>query len=91
MIEPRPYDDPDVSRLVAELQAEYVRIYGTPDETPVERRASSTRRTGCSWSACSTVTRSSSAVGAGSTGAQPTAEIKRMYVAERAAARACPG
>jgi GNAT superfamily N-acetyltransferase len=35
-IESRPYGHPDVSRLVAELQAEYVGIYGTPDETPVE-------------------------------------------------------
>jgi GNAT superfamily N-acetyltransferase len=34
-IEARPYGDPDVVRLVTELQAEYVTRYGDPDETPV--------------------------------------------------------
>ena len=32
-IEPRPFDDPDVRSLVDEVQAEYVRRYGGPDET----------------------------------------------------------
>lgn len=32
-IEPRPFDDPDVQELVAEVQLEYVRRYGGPDET----------------------------------------------------------
>lgn len=36
LIEPRPYDHPDVIRLVDELQAEYVTRYGGPDETPIE-------------------------------------------------------
>ena len=36
IIEPRPFGHPDVVDLVAGLQAEYMRIYGTPDETPVE-------------------------------------------------------
>ena len=36
VIEPRPYDHPDVDRLLRELQAEYVERYGTPDETPLE-------------------------------------------------------
>lgn len=36
LIEPRPYDHPDVIRLVDELQAEYVARYGGPDETPIE-------------------------------------------------------
>jgi GNAT superfamily N-acetyltransferase len=37
VIEPRSYDsDPDVAKLVAELQAEYVELYGSPDQTQIE-------------------------------------------------------
>jgi GNAT superfamily N-acetyltransferase len=36
MIEQRPYDDPDVVRLVAEVQAEYVTRYGGIDAAAVE-------------------------------------------------------
>lgn len=82
-IEPRPYGHPDVSRLVADLQASYVRIYGTPDETPVEHGEFDPPRglflvglldgepvaTG-GWRQVE--------------GAVPTAEIKRMYVTQRA-------
>jgi GNAT superfamily N-acetyltransferase len=32
----RPYDDPLVQRLVAEVQQEYVTRYGGPDEAPVD-------------------------------------------------------
>jgi GNAT superfamily N-acetyltransferase len=32
----RAYDHPDVSLLVGRLQAEYVRIYGLPDDSPTE-------------------------------------------------------
>ena len=32
----RPYSDPDVTRMVAEVQAEYVSIYGSPDEAAVD-------------------------------------------------------
>jgi GNAT superfamily N-acetyltransferase len=35
-IEPRAYDDPDVVRLVAAVQAEYVARYGGPDAAAVE-------------------------------------------------------
>jgi GNAT superfamily N-acetyltransferase len=35
-IEPRPYDDPDVQRLVAAVQSEYVQRYGGPDAAAVE-------------------------------------------------------
>jgi GNAT superfamily N-acetyltransferase len=35
-IEIRPYDDPDVVRLVAEVQAEYVNRYGSPDAATVD-------------------------------------------------------
>jgi GNAT superfamily N-acetyltransferase len=37
-IEPRPYDDADVQRLVAEVQGEYVRRYGGPDGATVDAR-----------------------------------------------------
>jgi len=35
-IEVRPYDDPDVTRMVAEVQAEYVVLYGGPDAAVVD-------------------------------------------------------
>ncbi len=34
--EERGYDDADVVRLVAEVQQEYARLYGSPDESPVD-------------------------------------------------------
>ena len=36
VIEARPYEDPDVVRMVAEVQAEYVVLYGGPDEAAVD-------------------------------------------------------
>ena len=36
VFESRPYDDPQVQQLVAEVQQEYVRRYGGPDAAPVE-------------------------------------------------------
>ena len=38
VIEPRPYGDPDVVRLVAEVQAEYVVRYGSQDAAAVDPR-----------------------------------------------------
>jgi GNAT superfamily N-acetyltransferase len=35
-IQTRPYDDPDVSRMVAEVQAEYVVMYGGEDAAVVD-------------------------------------------------------
>ncbi|WP_234971311.1 GNAT family N-acetyltransferase [Jatrophihabitans endophyticus] len=35
VIEPRPYSDPDVVRLVAEVQQLYVEMYGGPDAAAV--------------------------------------------------------
>ncbi len=32
----RPYDHPDVATLINLVQAEYVRIFGSPDESPIE-------------------------------------------------------
>ncbi|GAB3536283.1 hypothetical protein GCM10027403_16540 [Arthrobacter tecti] len=34
----RPYDHDDVITLVAQVQAEYVLIFGSPDESPIERK-----------------------------------------------------
>lgn len=36
VIEARPYEDPDVARMVAEVQAEYVVRYGGPDAAAVD-------------------------------------------------------
>lgn len=36
VIETRPYEDDDVQRMVAEVQAVYVEMYGGPDEAVVE-------------------------------------------------------
>jgi GNAT superfamily N-acetyltransferase len=35
-VEARPYDDPDVTRMVAEVQAEYVAMYGGKDAAQVD-------------------------------------------------------
>jgi GNAT superfamily N-acetyltransferase len=35
-IEIRPYDDPDVARMTAEVQAEYVTLYGSEDAAAVD-------------------------------------------------------
>lgn len=35
-LEVRPYDDPDVTRMVAAVQAEYVAMYGGPDAAAVD-------------------------------------------------------
>jgi len=85
-IDPTPYDHSDVSRLVAELQTEYVQIYGTPDETPVDDgefdpphglflvgRLDGEPVAAGGWRRVD--------------GAVSTGEIKRMYVVERARGR----
>ena len=36
VIQPRSYDDPDVTRMIAEVQAEYVQRYGGPDAAAVD-------------------------------------------------------
>jgi Acetyltransferases len=35
-VEVRPYEDPDITRMVAEVQAEYVELYGGPDAAAVD-------------------------------------------------------
>ena len=82
-IEPRPYGHPDVTRLVADLQASYVQIYGTPDETPVEDGEFDPPR---GLFLVGRLDDEPVAIGGWREveGAVPTAEIKRMYVVERA-------
>ena len=36
VIEIRPYDDPDVTRMVEDVQAEYVELYGGPDAAVID-------------------------------------------------------
>jgi GNAT superfamily N-acetyltransferase len=85
-IESRPYGHPDVARLVDELQAEYARIYGTPDETPVDDGEFDPPRglflvglLDGEPVACGGWRRVDGVV--------PTGEIKRMYVVARARGR----
>ena len=85
-IDPTPYDHPDVARLVAELQAEYMGIYGTPDETPVGDEEFDPPQ------GLFLVGRlDGEPVAAGGwrriDGAVNTGEIKRMYVVERVRGR----
>jgi ribosomal protein S18 acetylase RimI-like enzyme len=86
------YGDPDASKLIAEVQQEYVVRYGGPDGTPVDP-AEFTPPSGLflvgylddapvacgGWRSHGTGTGVSTATGTG-----PVAEIKRMYVAPAA-------
>jgi len=85
-IDPTPYDHPDVARLVEELQAEYMHIYGQPDETPVDDGEFDPPQ------GLFLVGRlDGEPVAAGGwrriDGTVSTGEIKRMYVVERARGR----
>jgi GNAT superfamily N-acetyltransferase len=81
VIESRRYDDPDVIRLVAEVQAEYVRLYGGEDAAVVEP-AEFAPPVGLflvgSWDGTVVAT------GGWRRHAADQAEIKRMYVAPAA-------
>jgi GNAT superfamily N-acetyltransferase len=85
-IDPTPYNHPDVARLVDELQAEYMQIYGQHDETPVDDgefdpplglflvgRLDGEPVAAGGWRRIDGVT--------------STGEIKRMYVVERSRGR----
>lgn len=84
-------DDPDAARLVAEVQAEYVRRYGSPDETPLRADYFELPR-----GAFFVGYLDGNAVATGAwrrrddvlaLGSASTAEIKRMYVAAAARGR----
>lgn len=76
-IGPRPYDDPDVVRLVAEVQAWYVEVYGSPDEAALvddEFRAPNGQLL------VGTLDGEAVAMGGWRRLPDGTAEVKRMYV-----------
>jgi GNAT superfamily N-acetyltransferase len=80
-----PFTHPDAQRLVAEVQQEYVRRYGGPDETPLEPTMFDPPR-GAFFVLC--VEGEPVATGAWRLrgdvevfGTTATAEVKRMYVA----------
>ncbi len=84
LIEARPYDDPDVGRLVAQVQAEYVVRYGGPDRAAVEP-GEFTPPNGAFL--VGLLDGDPVATGAWRHIDDATAEIKRMYVAPRARGR----
>jgi GNAT superfamily N-acetyltransferase len=83
-IEPRPYDHPLATTLIAELQAEYVTRYGGPDETPVEPGEFDPPD---GLFLVGSLDGDAVAAGGWRRVGDDVAEIKRMYVAERARRR----
>jgi GNAT superfamily N-acetyltransferase len=84
LIEPRPYADPVAAKLIAELQAEYVTRYGGPDETPVEPGEFDPPD---GLFLVGSLDGDAVAAGGWRRVGEGVAEIKRMYVAERARRR----
>jgi GNAT superfamily N-acetyltransferase len=83
-IEMRPYDDPDVARMVDEVQAEYVELYGGPDAAVVDP-AEFAPPTG--WFLVGRLDGVPVAMGGWRRLSDTEAEIKRMYVARSARRR----
>lgn len=84
LIESRPYDDPVSAKLIAELQAEYVTRYGGPDETPVDPEEFDPPD---GLFLVGSLDGDAVAAGGWRRIGDGVAEIKRMYVAERARRR----
>jgi ribosomal protein S18 acetylase RimI-like enzyme len=84
LIESRPYADPVAAKLIAELQAEYVTRYGGPDETPIEPGEFDPPD---GLFLVGSLSGDAVAVGGWRRVGDGVAEIKRMYVAERARRR----
>lgn len=84
VIEPRPYADPVSAALIAELQAEYVAMYGGPDETPIEPGEFDPPD---GLFLVGSLDGDAVAVGGWRRVGDGVAEIKRMYVAQRARRR----
>jgi len=80
----RPYDDPEVVRMVAEVQAEYVRLYGGPDEAAVQPEEFAAP---LGLFLVGTLDGDPVATGGWRKLEDDRAEIKRMYVARRARRR----
>jgi ribosomal protein S18 acetylase RimI-like enzyme len=84
VIEPHPYADPVAATLIAELQAEYVAMYGGPDETPIEPGEFDPPD---GLFLVGSLDGDAVAAGGWRRVGDGVAEIKRMYVAERARRR----
>jgi ribosomal protein S18 acetylase RimI-like enzyme len=84
LIESRSYADPVAAKLIAELQAEYVTRYGGPDETPIEPGEFDPPD---GLFLVGSLSGDAVAVGGWRRVGDGVAEIKRMYVAERARRR----
>lgn len=84
LIESRPYADPVAAKLIAELQAEYVTRYGGPDETPIEPGEFDPPD---GLFLVGSLSGDAVAAGGWRRVGDGVAEIKRMYVAERARRR----
>jgi len=83
-VEVRPYDDPDVTRMVAEVQAEYVALYGGPDAAAVDPAEFAPPR---GLFLVGLLDGAPVAMGGWRRLSGETAEIKRMYVPARARRR----
>ena len=83
-IQPRSYADPDVARMIAEVQAEYVRRYGGPDGAAVEQDEFDPP---AGLFLVGLLDGVPVATGGWRTLADGSAEIKRMYVARAARRR----
>jgi GNAT superfamily N-acetyltransferase len=81
VIETRPYDDVDVVRMVAQVQTEYVTLYGGPDAAAVEPDEFSAPNGGFLVGVLDGV---AVAMGGWRRIDDTSAEIKRMYVAPQA-------
>lgn len=71
------YHDPDAQKLIAEVQAEYAEIYGSPDEAPIEDQQF---REGKGEFFVGYLDGEAIATGAWRRFDADSAEIKRMYV-----------
>lgn len=82
----RAYDHPDVTALVTRLQAEYARIYGGPDESPVDAAQFSPPAGvfGVGYERGTAV-----AMGGWRRRADGRAELKRMYVPDEHRGKGC--
>jgi GNAT superfamily N-acetyltransferase len=84
VLEPRPYDHPDVTRLVAEVQGEYVRLYGGPDAASVDPAEFAPPR---GLFLVGVLAGTPAAMGGWRRLSDAEAEIKRMYVVPAARRR----
>ena len=83
-VEVRPYEDPDVTRMVAEVQAEYVERYGGPDAAAVDPAEFAPPQ---GLFLVGLLDGEPVAMGGWRRMGEGAAEVKRMYVSKRARRR----